>query len=392
MTVEAGALAPERPATDRCPGVVRLHAAEDGGLARIRLPGGRITARQLGAVAAAARLGNGLVELTSRANLQVRGLPDAAAEPVAALLWEAGLLPSLEHDRVRNILASPLAGRHPRALAGTDEIVAELDRGLCADAPLAGLPGRFLFAVDDGSGLALGLSADVELVAREPGAFELALGGRRTTLTVSGPGAADLALAAARAFLEERASQGGTAWRLADLDDGPAQVARRLGCSLSSDPARRPLREPLPGALAQRDGRSAITALPPLARLEPTAIEALAALEGELRLSTRRTLTLLDVDSAAAGGVRGALGELGLVTSPGSGWEGLSACAGLGACSKALVDVRAGAAQRAAERTGDDPVEHWSGCGRRCGEPADVRVSVVGTDAGVTVERRESAP
>ena len=75
-----------------------------------------------------------------------------------------------------DLIASPLAGRHPRALAATDAVVEALDAGLCGDAALASLPGRFLFAVDDGSGLALGRDADVALVATGPDAFELLLG------------------------------------------------------------------------------------------------------------------------------------------------------------------------------------------------------------------------
>ncbi len=170
---------------DRCPGILTLHAAEDGRLARVRLPGGRIAAVQLEAVAVAARLGNGIVELTSRANLQIRGLTAESGERVAELLSDAGLLPSTRHELVRNVLASPLAGRHPRSLAPTDDIVAELDRTLCEDDELAALPGRFLFAVDDGSGVTRGSRADVALIAQASGEFALALDGAPTTITVS---------------------------------------------------------------------------------------------------------------------------------------------------------------------------------------------------------------
>jgi len=376
-----GAPPAERIGDDRCPGVLRLHPAQDGGLARIRLPGGRVGAIQLEAIRDAARLGNGLVELTSRTNLQVRGLSEAAAARVETLLDRAGLLPSRTHERVRNVVAAPLAGRHPRSISGTDAVVDALDAGLLADARFAELPGRFLFAVDDGAGLTAAVGADVGLAA-SPRGFVLELAGRRTDLVAAPAAAAELALAAAYAFLELR----GADWRLSELDDGPARVAGRLGGRVVAAEPEGPGEPASPpttlaaGALAQRDGRVAVTALPPLGRVEPPALDGLAALAreqgGELRLSTRRTLTVLDVEPDREEAVLSALTALGLVVSPGSGWEGLSACAGMGACAKALVDVRARAAVRAAERGPGDPSEHWSGCERRCGEPRDVGIAM----------------
>lgn len=393
-TVGAGGPAGSPQGDDRCPGVVRLYPAEDGGLARIRLPGGRISAGRLRAVAAAARLGNGLVELTSRANLQVRGLPADAGEPLARLLTDAGLLPSPVHDRVRNVAASPIAGRHPDSVAPTDDLVAELDRGLCADERLAGLPGRFLFAVDDGAGFTPP-DADVGLTAETAG-FSLSLAGRRTTLVAAPEDAAALALSAARAFLAARAAApagrraegvraaapGRHAWRIRELPDGPTEVARRLGGGLLPGAVRTGRRLLAPGVTIQSDGRVAVTALPPLARLRPDGLEALAALADDVRLSPWRTVTVVDAEREAVQ----ALEEIGLVVAPRSGWEGLSACAGLGACRRARVDVRAAAARRALVRAAGDPVEHWSACERRCGEPADA-VAVFTDAAGLRIER-----
>ena len=152
-----------RAAADRCPGALRLAEAADGYLARVRLPGGLVTGEQLRALAGlAVELGDGRIELTSRGNVQLRALAADAAAPLTAALSDAGLLPSLDHDRVRNVLASPLAG-----LDGLDglgggrdltAIVAALDAELCARPRLAELSGRFLFALDDGRGDVAGLA------------------------------------------------------------------------------------------------------------------------------------------------------------------------------------------------------------------------------------------
>jgi sulfite reductase beta subunit-like hemoprotein len=393
-----------RTATDRCPGAIALHAAQDGALARVRAPGGRLGARALRAVGAAAALGNGIVEVTARANLQVRGLPADAGGAVAALLADAGLLPSPEHDRARNVLAAPVAGRHPAAVARTDAVVAALDRALCAAPDLAGLSGRFLFAVDDGSGLALDPPADVALAAAAapggaPGApgsapaapggapaFALLLAGRPTTLRAAPADAAATAIAAARAFLAERDARASGAWRIAELPGGAEAVAARIGTLLAGVPAPA-ARALAPGRLHQRDGRVALTALAPLGRLDRTVLDALAGLAGEVRLGARRTVTLVDVDRAAAAGAEAALQRLGLVLSPASGWRGLTACAGLGACPRARADVRAAAARRAATRDPAGGDEHWAACARRCGERPGQPVSVIALDAGVRVRR-----
>lgn len=353
---------------DRCPGILRLHEAADGHLARVRLPGGRIDARGLEAVAAAAELGSGLIELTSRASLQLRGLPADAARACAAALSAGGLMPSPEHDRVRNILASPLAGRHPRAVAQTDALVVELDRRLCADPELTGLSGRFLFAVDDGSGLLGGQSADVALVARDHDTFVLELAGMSTGQTGPASAAVGLALEAARESL--RRGSGGS--RRSGGRRAPAR------CDLAL------------GSLRQRDGLTALTVLPRLGRLDLPTLQGLTALLrarwGELRISPQRTLTFPDLPPAAVPALSAAVSELGLIGDPGSGWDGLSACAGLGACAQARLDVRAEAERRARERVAGAPREHWAACERRCGRPAGRHLAFTATADGLERE------
>jgi sulfite reductase beta subunit-like hemoprotein len=378
---------------DACPGVLRLHEAADGYLARIRLPGGRVGAAGLRAVADAGSLGNGIVELTSRAGMQVRGLRAGHGEVVARSLAAGGLLPSMAHDRVRNIAAPPLGGRGPGALAEIDAIVDEIDRALCAAPDLAALPGRFLFAVDDGTGALDRILADVGLVP-EGDRFRLVLGGTATDLLVPASTAAAAGIEAARAFVELVATDAPDAWRVRDLPGGGGQLAVALGYRplfLSGEQSAAPWSPapPFLGVSPQRDGRAAVTALAPLARLDPGQLRALAdllPLAATARLSPWRTLTVVDVPAADVDGLARELQGVGFVISGATGWAGLSACSGLGACARARADVRAAATLRAARRDGSSPREHWSGCERRCGEPRDAGVTVVATPAGLVVD------
>lgn len=374
---------------DRCPGGFLLHAAEDGQLARIRLPGGRLDGQRMLAIASLAESGNGLIDVTSRANLQIRGLP-AGAESVLRLGLEgAGLLPSARHDRVRNILASPVAGRHPHSVIAIDEIVCSLDDGLCARPELSELGGRFLFCIDDGSGLGVDPAADVVLTAERSGRVSLALAGAATSMRVDASRAAEIALDAAGAFLEVRARDASPAWRISDVADGAARVAGRIGATVTG--ARTAVRpaELAPGPLEQRDGRIAITALAPLGRLDVASLRALADLalaeRTEVRLSRSRTVTIVDIGANDWRDVAAEMQRAGLDLSLRSGWVGLSACAGIGRCPKARIDVRQAVARRAAVRGPSSAPEHWSACERRCGERADQAVAVVADSDAVTV-------
>jgi sulfite reductase beta subunit-like hemoprotein len=397
---------PQRSDADRCPGVLALHQAEDGGLARVRLAGGRVSSAQLRGVLDAAGLGSGLVEITGRANLQVRGLPGGVEPRLAELLGVAGLLPSPPHDRARNILAGPVAGRHPRSLAATDAIVEQLDRGICADPDLAELPGRFLFAVDDGTGMALGRGADLALVATGGGApgedeFALAIAGVPVQERVGAGEAAGIALRAARAFLELRADLASHAWHVRELEGGRERIASALGVQLRSEGDATPLGGAIgngsvptlrPGLLDQKDGRVAVTALAPMGRLERPTLEglseALAEHGTEVRLSPSRTLTAVDLSSAEASALTERLERLDLIVEPASGWTGLSSCAGIGYCAKARLDVRAAARRRAGVRGPGAPAEHWSACERRCGEPAaGIAVAAENGSLAVTLDR-----
>src|SRR5215472_4717846 len=102
-------MSPSSP--DRCPGILHAAPGRDGSLLRIRIPGGSITLAQWTTLARVAEeYGDARIDLTARANVQLRGIRENALAQAARALEETGLLPSARHDRVRNIVASPFAG------------------------------------------------------------------------------------------------------------------------------------------------------------------------------------------------------------------------------------------------------------------------------------------
>ncbi|NEK87371.1 precorrin-3B synthase [Blastococcus saxobsidens] len=377
---------PIRVRADACPGALQTHAAADGALARVRVPGGVLTHAQLRVLAAAARdLGDGALELTSRGNVQLRGLRAGSEPELGARLSEAGLLPSATHETARNLLASVLSGR-AGGLLDVRPWVPAFDAGLCADPRLADLPGRFLAAFDDGRGDVAGLRADVGLLALDTRTVALLLAGADTGLRTGPDGAVALALAATRSFLDVRAQQGGTAWRVAELVEGPDRIATRLGGDRSPavDVPAAPGTGPV-GRVVQDDGRTALVAVVPLGRLTAAQAEVLAGTAtGEVQLTPWRSVVLPDLPGA---GAAPELTAAGLVLDPGSPWARVTACAGRPGCAKSLADVRADVT--AAVAAGTLPAgggrQHWVGCARRCGRPQGDVVDVVATGNGYRV-------
>ncbi|GLZ40210.1 hypothetical protein [Actinokineospora sp. NBRC 105648] len=422
-----------RTGADACPGALDVHQAADGGLARVRVPGGQLTAEQLRVVVeSAADLGNGVVELTSRANLQVRGLAPGTEVDLAARLAAVGLLPSLSHEKVRNIMASPL---------GPGDLVAELDELLRATPALAALPGRFLFALDDGTGDVAWLGADLTAVPVDPhhsrnsqsrtpapstlhpptastphsaSASDPASGphpsvdgphptpGGQPTPILSGGGlgrgrdglpvdrcgqlhavllgGVDLGIRVRREdtarvlvtlagdFLRLRDGH----WRIAELGPQVAEVAAAVGTSDARIAVGAPPTAGPMGPLVFADGSPGFGAVAPLGRI--TAAQ--AAVLGTVIITPWRGVVV-------RGDGRG-LAEAGLLTEWGAPGIGVTACAGKPGCAKALADVRSAAL--AVDQPGR--AVHWSGCGRRCGRPAGAVIDVVATADGYLLDGR----
>lgn len=120
-----------------CPGVHEPMASGDGLLVRVKPPGGRLPSVALHAVADAAEAhGNGVIELTSRGNLQIRGLTAASAPEFARAMVAVGLAdPDPEHESRRNVIVLP---------PYDDALAAEVEAVL---SDTAGLASKFCIAI-----------------------------------------------------------------------------------------------------------------------------------------------------------------------------------------------------------------------------------------------------
>ncbi|MEU8959024.1 cobalamin biosynthesis protein CobG [Streptomyces sp. NPDC048518] len=210
---------PIRDRGDACPGALRLHLADDGRLARLRLPGGLLTAHQVEVLGdVAERLADGNLSVTSRGNIELRGLGETCGGELSRLLADAGLLPSERHERVRNVVASPLATTDGLGHADVQLWARELDGLLCGAEWTTQLSGRFLFVLDDGRGDVAGLGGDVTLIAESGGTAVVRVAGR--AFRIAAADAPRAALAAAGAFLTAAHEAGNGAWRVRELPPG----------------------------------------------------------------------------------------------------------------------------------------------------------------------------
>lgn len=162
-TADAGAMPTGRRPVPReaCPSLVAPMATGDGLIARLLPVDGEMTVAALGAIAAAAaRFGNGVVEVTQRGSLQVRGLSAETAAELERAVHAAGASP----PQGPPVHVGPLAGLDPAEIADPRPLAAMLRNGLAA-AVTAAAPAKLAIVVDGGGGFGLdGLAADLRLV------------------------------------------------------------------------------------------------------------------------------------------------------------------------------------------------------------------------------------
>ncbi|SLN56533.1 ferredoxin-nitrite reductase [Falsiruegeria litorea R37] len=148
-----------------CPSAHRPMMSGDGLVVRVRPRMARLTADQvLGLCDVAERFGNGTIDLTNRANLQVRGVAERDHQQLLAELAALDLLdaePGVETKR--NILVAPLFQDGDLTTRLTNELITRLSE-------LPDIPAKFGLAIDTGpTRLLTSNSADIRLERGQDG-------------------------------------------------------------------------------------------------------------------------------------------------------------------------------------------------------------------------------
>lgn len=375
-----------------CPGAFAPMASGDGLLIRAKIIGARVGAPQLRAIAGvAADCGNGLVDLSQRAQLQIRGLSEKTLDEARRRLAESDLLaPDAGAERIVNIVTAPLAGLDQRALLDGQALTRDLARALRADRALSALPSKFLFSIDDASALSIGdVAADIHIAAIRANAVAVCVeGAPHHAVLTDARGAVGAALRLARAFVDLRPRCVTAPRRMRGLVAELGLDALLSAAGLDAQPLE-PFTAPH-HALAhgvQRLGEIFYVGVAaPFGRWRANDLEAIADLaascgHGEIRLTPWRVMLIPASSETLARHILSAACARDLIVAKEDPRLAVVACSGAPECPQARGATRAHLARLAplarALAQSDGVGLHISGCAKGCARPGAAPVTLV---------------
>ncbi len=353
-----------------CPAFLAPMETGDGLILRLVPADGLLSPAQLrGLAAAARRFGNGMMEVTARGSLQVRGLTGETVGPLQVAVVALGITPRIGLA----VDVSPLGGLDPSKIADGHKLAAEIIAGA---QPLAGQLGPKVSVVVEGGGAVslAGQKADVRLVASEPGHWALTIGNGPARVLPEADAATE-ALAALSAIAAL-----GRAARATDLPGcgGRARLAE----------AKAPL-----GRIPLADGTLACGFGLPFGAGDAAQFEALADVAEatgarDLRPAPERTLLATGLSPAGVDAFAARIAALGCIAAAGDPRAAIAACAGAPACASAHFPARALGpvlAEAFAPLLDGTVSLHLSACTKGCAHPAPASLAFVGMDGGVAL-------
>jgi ferredoxin-nitrite reductase len=383
-------------------------------MCRIRLPGCAMTTEQAKVISYLAyESGYGLVDVTTRGNVQLQGLTIDRLPAVRSALERVGLTAQQSgHDNVRNITSHPWSGIDPQELIDTRGLAEAIQDRLIGDRELSDLPRKLNVAlVGRSDPESHAWTQDISFVAvRGPGGdtgFQLLLGGTQGKtpclawhipvfvlpeevlgVTIATIGTfRDLGYRTARnkvrlRFLIERIGAEGML----------REIETRLGHALMpfARPVPRPHRdENFMGWFRQKqEGLWALGVNAPLGRLTTYEFEGLALVARQfgsesLRTTCDQNIVIPDIPEAARQEAEYAIARHGLTFEPDAASRNTVACTGKQFCSIAVTETK-GYAYQLIEELRRRKVQthgikiHMSGCPSSCAMSFTADIGLMG--------------
>ena len=359
-------------------GMFYVAPAQDAFMCRLRLPGGIVNSHQFHGIAELAeQFGGGYVDMTTRANLQIRQIRARHAPDVVMGLHDLGIINrGSGADNIRNITANPTAGIDPQELFDTRPLARQMHHYILHRRELHGLPRKFNIAFDGaGSISALEDTNDIGFTAVEVGEghdippgvyFRMILGGitghqdfaRDTGILLHPEECVDVAAAAVRVFIEHGDRTDRKKARLKYLLDRWGlpkfieETEKKLPKKLTRFPAEKCRSRPPIDKLGhtgvhkqKQEGKSYIGVIAPVGRLTVAQMHGLADLaqrfgSGTIRLTVWQNLLISDISDTDIPTVQSEIAKLGLQFSATSIRAGLVACTGSAGCKFAAADTK----------------------------------------------------
>jgi precorrin-3B synthase len=338
----------------------------DGWIVRIRPRGGRLTQDQAAGIAALARgHGNGLIDISARANVQLRGITPASHAPLIHGLRALGLIDATPGaESRRNVTVTPF---HTEG-DGTAGIAAVLEAALIADdAPR--LPGKFGFTVDTGPAPVLRDAPHDIAIERDAHSLLVRPAGACTAARAATPEqAVQLALSLACWFIE---TGGVTANR--------GRMAAHAARTRLPDPFREAATAPATFRAAPGPTPQGTLLALAFGQTDAATLAALAAL-GPLRLTPWRMVL--------AEGLHRPADIPGLIARADDPLLNVIACTGAPGCPQGIRPTRP-LARTLAPRT--TKTLHVSGCAKGCAYPGPAALTLTATPGGWRIIRHGTA-
>jgi precorrin-3B synthase len=376
-----------------CPGLSAPMTTGDGLLVRL-LPIGTIALNAFAGLCAAARQhGNGIIEVTSRGSIQIRGLSAASAPRFAAAVAALGIAAG---DGIP-IMINPLAGLDPEEIIDASALAGDLRLALAQSSLAQKLSAKVSVAIDCGGAADLdGIAADVRLRAQAVNgvtALCVSVGGDGQRAAHIGCVAGQDGVQVTIRLLEVLARRGRVRARDVLAAEGIAAFRSAVADLLVAAASRRDngngRKEPI-GPHELRDGAVAYGVGLAFGHADATSLQRLsetakAAGASGMRSAPGRALIIIGLTRQNSSPFAAAAEALGFIVRSDDPRRHVVACAGAPICASANIAARALAPQIAAAAAphldGSFKI-HISGCAKGCAHPAPAALTVVGASSG----------